>query len=224
MGLLKLIGMGFVAVIVAIVLFVGYLGFVPGVSDLMGTNKPRDLGVKYSDADYNSLLGKLPGMAITNMEDVCLGCPHKVSGSVPANAKVSQEEFSALLNKGNKKSGLVKDIQVKFNSDGTVEASGKAVDPRLSAPIYAKAKPVVCGPRCITFEIDSAEAGRLGVSGEQLEAARGMLDEVSQGFFDRNPGLTIESLSVEGGKMNFKGTVPEKIEGIPGSTPKQIIG
>ncbi len=222
MGFLKKIGVVAIILVVVAVLVLGATGFVPGVSDIMGTSKPRDLGVKYSDADYNSLLEKLPGMTVEGMEDICIGCPHKVSGSVPAEAEVSQEEFSALLNKGNKKSGIVKDIQVRFNSDGTVEASGKALDSRLSGPIYAKAKPVVCGPRCLTFEMDSAEAGRLGVSGEQLEIARGALDEVSQGFFDRNPGLTIESLSIEGGKMNFKGTVPEKVEGIPGSVPKQL--
>jgi len=221
-GLLKTIGIVLVVIFLVVVLALGAMGFVPGVSDLMGTNKPRDLGVRYTEADYDSLLAKLPGMTIENMEDVCLGCPHKVSGSVPADAVVSQEEFSALLNKGNKKSGLVKDIQVRFNSDGTVEASGTAVDPRLSGPIYAKAKPTVCGPRCLTFEMDSAEAGRVGVSGDQLKTAQDLLNQVSEGFFDRNPGLSVESLSIEGGKMNFKGTVPEKVEGIPGSVPQPI--
>jgi hypothetical protein len=36
------------------ILVLGFLGFMPIVSDIMGTNRPRDLGVKYTDADYLS--------------------------------------------------------------------------------------------------------------------------------------------------------------------------
>ena len=51
------IGLGFLVVVG--VLAVGYLGFLPGVSDAMGTNKPVDLGVKPTPADLDSARRKL---------------------------------------------------------------------------------------------------------------------------------------------------------------------
>lgn len=41
-------------IILAIVLFLGYSGFIPGVSALFGSNKPRDLGVNYTETDRAS--------------------------------------------------------------------------------------------------------------------------------------------------------------------------
>jgi len=39
-------------------LVAGWYGFVPGLSGLLGANKPVDLGVRYTEADYNSYLQK----------------------------------------------------------------------------------------------------------------------------------------------------------------------
>lgn len=51
MNLVKILAVGFIGIIVVAVLVLGYFGFVPGVSDLMGTNKPRNLGVSYSEVN-----------------------------------------------------------------------------------------------------------------------------------------------------------------------------
>ncbi|MGB9842731.1 MAG: hypothetical protein ACPLN1_00060 [Caldisericia bacterium] len=40
--------------ILIIVLILGYFGFVPFVSDLMGTNKPKNLGVTFTEKDFES--------------------------------------------------------------------------------------------------------------------------------------------------------------------------
>ena len=40
--------------ILVIVLIIGYLGFIPGISNLFGSNKPKDLVVKYTLADLES--------------------------------------------------------------------------------------------------------------------------------------------------------------------------
>ncbi|MEK7874346.1 MAG: hypothetical protein AAB502_10895, partial [Chloroflexota bacterium] len=48
-----------VAVLVVVaVLAGGYFGFVPSVSSIFGSNRPRDLGVRYTQADLQSLRGK----------------------------------------------------------------------------------------------------------------------------------------------------------------------
>jgi len=45
-------------VVIAAVLVLGFLGFIPGVSALFGANKPRDLGVKYTEADLQEIRTK----------------------------------------------------------------------------------------------------------------------------------------------------------------------
>jgi flagellar basal body-associated protein FliL len=41
------------------VLVLGYLGFIPIVSDIMGANKPKDLGVRVTEQDFISTSQKL---------------------------------------------------------------------------------------------------------------------------------------------------------------------
>ena len=36
----------------------GFMGFVPGLSAILGTDKPRDLGIKYSQEDLKSIRSK----------------------------------------------------------------------------------------------------------------------------------------------------------------------
>ena len=132
MSLIKSVGIGIIAIIVIAILVVGYLGFIPGVSDLMGTNKPRDLGVKYSEANYASGLAKVPGAQVINPEYLCVTCAYTSTGSIPVKTSFSNEEFTSMINKRNSKVGPLREGQFKFNADGTVEASGLIVDPRIT--------------------------------------------------------------------------------------------
>ena len=52
MKFLKWLAITIGALVIIAVLVFGYLGFVPGVSNLFGSNKPKDLGVIYTAADY----------------------------------------------------------------------------------------------------------------------------------------------------------------------------
>ena len=57
-------------------LVLGYLGFVPGVSAIMGSNRPRDLGVRYTEADLSSLMAK------NGIQDVVLPDTEVPRGSI----------------------------------------------------------------------------------------------------------------------------------------------
>ena len=57
------------AVVATAVLALGYLGFVPGVASLFGSDKPRDLGIKATAADLqsansNDKITKIPGLSV----------------------------------------------------------------------------------------------------------------------------------------------------------------
>ena len=45
MNFIKKFVVGLIVVIIVVVLGLGYLGFVPGVSKILGSDKPRNLGI-----------------------------------------------------------------------------------------------------------------------------------------------------------------------------------
>jgi len=58
MDFIKKFAVGLIVIIIVIVLGLGYLGFVPRVSKMLGSDKPRDLGIRYTEADLNSIISK----------------------------------------------------------------------------------------------------------------------------------------------------------------------
>ena len=58
MKIFKLLLIILLIIVVGAVLLLGYLGFIPGLSTIFGSDKPRDLGVKYTYADYVSAAQK----------------------------------------------------------------------------------------------------------------------------------------------------------------------
>jgi len=59
LGILRNLVVAVVVVMVIGVLALGYLGFVPGLSEALGANKPRDLGVISTTSDLENANVKL---------------------------------------------------------------------------------------------------------------------------------------------------------------------
>jgi hypothetical protein len=145
-------GWGWLAVIVLLtvlpwVILLAWLGLVPGLSDLMGLNEAKDLGVKVSVNDARTFESK-SGIQLDKVKrDIFSAAAPVTSGQEkgqiagqlpgttgpsgrtmriarPANLTLSQEELTAVLNQAG--SGLIpmKDMQVKLGKN-TVEVSGK---------------------------------------------------------------------------------------------------
>ena len=207
--------------ILAVILILGYLGFMPGVSDLMGTNKPIELGVKFSEANYAAGLAKVPGAQVLNPEALCITCPYTSTGSVPVNTSFSNEEFTAMVNKRNSTKGPLRDAQVKFNADGTFETSGKINDPRVTGPVYVKAKIESVSGKSVQIQIDSAKMGNLPIPDDQLPIVQDIAEKAIADTFAKNPGLNITSLSIEDGQIKFDGTLPETVTGDPNVIPEE---
>jgi len=55
---LKIAGLILGGGILGIVLVLGYLGFIPGLSSLFGSDKARDLGVDYTEQNYQEARAK----------------------------------------------------------------------------------------------------------------------------------------------------------------------
>lgn len=218
---IKIIGAGIIGLVILGVLVLAYLGFVPILSDLMGTNKAKDLGVTYSEANYASGLDKVPGAIVLNPQYLCATCPYTSSGSVAVNTNFTQEEFTAMMNKRNSQVGPLRDAQFKFNADGTVEGSGILIDPRVSGPVYVKGKIDSASGRNATLKLDYAEIGKLPLTGDQAKIAEQLANDIIQKTFAQNPGLSITDISIEEGKINFNGTLPKEVTGDPNVVPNQ---
>ena len=117
-------------IVVSILVFLGlvglfvagyFLGNVPVVSKMLGTNKSVQLGIKIStDSAYQGLKNlKMP----VNAKELDAIAKNPQSYKT-VKTTLTQEEVSSLLALGNIPDFPLKLTQVKFNPDGTIESSG----------------------------------------------------------------------------------------------------
>lgn len=173
-----------VLVIIGIpVVLLGLTGMVPGVSTLLGANRPRDLGTKYSQADLSSIHAKSQVVYDTLTSEVPTES-RKFSGRREVVADFSAAEISATINNQPWKYWPYRDVQVKFNADGSGEISGvllkakvanyaaaigipkEAVDFAVkflpSDPVfYVKGKAALENNKVSVFEPEKFEVGRI---------------------------------------------------------------
>lgn len=205
-------------IVLVLLLIAGYTGFVPVISDLMGTNSPRDLGVKYTKEDYVNAMQK------ANFEldsSAGYGPETKISyqGKQNIDTTFTQEEISALISFDHAENYPARDAQVKINEDGSIEVSAKIKIKdykgySLNNAVYVKGKAELSSPNRISLtDVDEVEIGRL-----PAPVTDSIINEVEQEINDRIsriPGLYIESVNLEKGAAGFKGTIPESAKRVP---------
>jgi hypothetical protein len=115
------------------VVFLGFLGLMPGLSTLMGTDKPRDLGITYTQENLKSVRAKsqieyktLPDSAIPSQT-------RQFSGKREVSTEFTSAEITATMNNQPWKLWPYKNVQVEFNADGSAEVSGILLKDKISA-------------------------------------------------------------------------------------------
>lgn len=113
------------------ILALGFMGFIPGLSNVLGANKARDLGIKYTEADRVSgrsksqiEYGEIKGSVSPSESAITTGSREVIS-------EFTSQEVTALMNNRQWKYWPYKNIQVKFNADGFGELSGNLVKDRM---------------------------------------------------------------------------------------------
>lgn len=122
---MKKIIIGIIIILIVLLLIGGYLGFVPILSDLL--DKPKDLGINYNQEDLNSIFEKAPYVIETVPEGTLANGEKQYEGNQIIKTTFSSEEVSACISLSSWSANPFKDVQVKFNEDGTAEASGKII-------------------------------------------------------------------------------------------------
>lgn len=223
------------------VLVLGFFGFIPGISSLIGP-KVDTLGTAPTPADIASAHKKAPiefgeiTNAPTPKESI------RFSGSLPVSASFTANEITARLQSDPWRYNFLTTSSVRFNEDGTVEMAGTidlekligfaevnglsnadaqmAKEKIQQALTYVRTNPpyhiqgTVSGSNnSINIDITKASIGRFSVPEEYI---RDLAEPAS--FFAtswvKNPSHNtfVRSLSVVEGQLKFDGTVPAKID------------
>jgi hypothetical protein len=216
------------------ILVLGYLGLVPGVSDLMGSNKPRDLGVRTTEQDLITASAKVGRVRESLPSADSPKESMKFSGSHKVDAAFTSEEVTKTMQSRNYKyNPLSDDFQAKFNSDGSLEMSGTVLMDNLkdygeasnvrkdqadmilektnflktNPAFYVKAKYSVENNK-VNLDLKEAVLGRMPVPVDALPIDK--IERFAEERINNITGLYVESLRVEDGKLKFKGTYPDK--------------
>ncbi|OGK24766.1 hypothetical protein A3A46_03675 [Candidatus Roizmanbacteria bacterium RIFCSPLOWO2_01_FULL_37_13] len=225
--LLKLVVIFFLILILFSVLVLGYLGFVPGVSALFGSNKPRDLGVRFTPEDLNKAQSKL-GQAVVEPKSNPNQQFNSAQGN-PVDATLTQEEYSAHVQQIHP----VSDLQIKL-SGSSFEISGRIDKSRIPQFVrtwgianasdteilnvvnkYLPVDPIFyisgtggASNNKLTVDLTKAELGRMPVPTDQAEQ---ILKLYTETLFNAVSGFSVEDSNIQGGQLRFKGSAVKEL-------------
>lgn len=219
------------------VAILAYLGFVPGISSVLA--KPKDLGVKADPALFESfnqkhqMKNELPGGVVPSSRQA------EFSGSTKLDVTMSSAEITSVLSAWKKRSPSlpIRDVQVRFNPDGTGEISGileiktaisiakslgysdadiekgKSYAQYVSGdlPFYVKGVGGVTNNQ-IMLNPSTFELGRVTVPSSITAPAAKVVEDVIERRIKQVGGINIESLTMNNGSLQIKGVVPDTVK------------
>ena len=162
----------------------------------------------------------------------------RYEGKKDLTESFTQEEISARLNYARWRYMPVTNTQVKIHDDGTIEFSGTVLMDRLDGfiarvgmgrysradvekglsyiglfkvnpPIYAKGKASVTDNEA-SISVENIQIGKFNVPLVTVHANE-VVNAVAQTIISQVNGLNAQSVTFGNGKMNFTGTVPERM-------------
>lgn len=229
-----------VLVFIVIPVFVlGYLGFVPGLSSLMGATKARDLGVRYTEADYVSYQTKTGGQFLdyVNAPTNLLSPGKKTIFANPEymNVSLTQEEITAAINLIGWSWMPLANAQVRLG-DGTIEISGNlnvdqisnfvdfiggvgydqaSIDNALSWGKRLAGNPPVYIKAAVSVTNNvlnmNVEQVKVGRLSVPMDIAGKVLNSGTVNALDNTYGLNTESATISSDQLHFVGTSPTTI-------------
>jgi hypothetical protein len=226
-----------IAIASVIVLVLGYLGYMPIVSYIFGTNRPKDLGVKYTQEDIDSFIQK------TGMEGKALTSTQMTSGKSliykgqkkVENVELTQEELSYYFGSRDWVDHPLEDgMQIRIVDD-EIEFSG-AIDmdnvknyalatnvPKdqvekideykkylgNNKAFYLKGQLDVKDNK-VNYDLDKIQVGNIKIPDSVMSNEE--FNKIATERFTSIPGMDIESFEVKDGKAVFSGSLPQMVE------------
>lgn len=191
----------------------------------------KNVDVNWSAKDYASYKEKVKANGETpgkfNLTTIAKG-DFQSSGQKQVNLSFTSSEISSALSMENDLTGPVKNIKIKFLPNNEVEATAiltskievymknsKVASKYASfakgipgTPVYIKAKLTGNTSNTISGNIESLSVGKINLSSTAKKIAQGEIVSFVNSILKNYKGLSIENLSFEQDKLNFKGKVP----------------
>jgi len=227
---------GIVVVVVIGVLVLGYLGFVPGLSNLMGANKPAKLGGTYTAADYNSAISKSGVQMNDNLANTYVPKSQKVYGPAKAvSMDLTPSEILAVLNTKPMSPNIpFKDYDLRINPDNSVEVSSLLEVEKIAnnsqvpqevkdalqsindaglkeVPVYMKGDVSVVNGQ-LNYDAEDIKIGKISIPAGQVNDAASQVSDYFQTLTSHIPELSVTNASIIDGKLHFDGTMPSSVD------------
>jgi len=223
--------------IIIIVLVGGYFGLVPGVSNIFGSNKARDLGITYTEADRLSGRDKAGWEVNELASDLPPEESYSFTGLNAIDTTFNERELTAWANDPWSYFPL-SDCQIRVNDDNTVEFSGildigmlqdwvdamgvtdeysELINDYLrwfmwgNPPFYVKLSASVTNGQVINPQIYSAQVGRFSVPTSLIEGNINELVGYAMWQANNIDGFSVETVEIADGGIRFVGTMPAVI-------------
>lgn len=186
---------------------------IPGVSAILNTNTPRDLGIEPSPLDLATLKGKIP-MEITGAPtNYSAGADAVFSGKLAVSTQVTSEEITAWLQRFEGSDPLFSDVQVKF-IEGGMELSGR-VHKYITAPAYALVRVGRVNDTEISLSILQAKIGIFSVPDSYRAKAETYFEDTINRVMSGIDGFSMSTWELHDGYEVFKGTLPKEARRTP---------
>ncbi|MDW7732270.1 MAG: hypothetical protein SCH66_07560 [Methanolobus sp.] len=211
-------GIKVVVAVVAMVLFAilsiaaaSGMVYIPGLTELMGTDKAIDLGVEVDPVIFDELVEE-HGITLNDpVSAYTLTSNIEYSDPSPMDVSLSSSQLSSYLQATNNE-GPLKDIQVKLG-DGNQAQMSAYIDLNnmgydFKGPVYAEGSFEKAGDSSIKLDISSAKVGLLPLPQSSTTQGEQELENMINSQLAKMTGLNIETLEVEDGNLNFKGDYP----------------
>lgn len=198
-------------IVVAIIIAVGVTGLydIPLVSALAGVNKPKDLGIKTSDAALASVKQRIPLVIAGAPVNYATAGANIFSGTMPIDTQVTSEEVTSWLNRFNGTNSPFSDIQVK-KIEGGLEIS-TMVNKYIKAPVYVQVMVARTGEKSVSLDIIKAKVGLFNVPATYAKQAQDWFQTRINERMAATPGFSMTQYEIHEGYSVMKGTWPKTV-------------
>ena len=223
-----------------VVLVAGYFGLIPWLADVFGANKPRDLGVRYTQADYTNYLQKTntqlfsfsqaPVPPARSTDTIIYTDPQ------PKNVTLTNAEITSRADSSKWKDLPISNVQIKCGAGGVVEISAQLISDRLSNFVniaggggyspaeiqtgldwlgFAGKNPAIYlkATASVTNNVASAQVTSAQINRFSLpnDLVSAGAVAMAQTIFTRVTGLNIKSATFSDSGLTFVGDAPTKV-------------
>lgn len=204
-----------VLAIVMVVLVVGTAATgvvdIPGVSSILGTNKPKDLGVQASQAALISLENKMSVKVEGSAAELCLACNQEYSGVVSITANRTSEEITSFLKLWpRQEDDILKNTQVRF-IEGGLEISTK-LNKYIQAPVYVKVMVERTSNKTVRLNVTQGKVGVFNVPDKYIRQANDFFTDMVNNRLSDVTGFSMDKLEYHDGYSTFSGTYPAVVK------------